>query len=59
MDPIIPIDRIKQEARQAAGQFADVNAACPYPFTTEAGRIFREEFNAMRASLGVAPGLKS
>lgn len=35
---------VQREAQAAAGHFTDVNAACPYPFTTEAGRIFRDEF---------------
>jgi hypothetical protein len=52
------IDRIKREAREAAARYADINAACPYPFASEEGRVFREEFNANRATLGVATELE-
>lgn len=58
MDPIVPIDKIKQEARAAAARYEDVNDACPYPFGTEAGRIFRDEFATMRAAMGMTQGLK-
>lgn len=59
-DPhIVARDRVVQEAREAARQFVDVNDACPYPFDSEHGRIFRREFITMRAALGVAPELKS
>jgi len=58
MEPIIPIEQIKREAAEAAKRFSDVNAACPYPFTTEAGRLFRKEFTARRAALGAAPELE-
>jgi hypothetical protein len=51
------IDRIKREAREAAARYTDINAACPYPFASEEGRVFRDEFNAHRAALGVAPEL--
>lgn len=39
---------IGDEARRAAAQYTDVNAACPYPFDTAAGRIFREAFHFHR-----------
>lgn len=58
MEPIIPIEQVRHQARLAASQYSDVNEACPYPFDTEAGRVFREEFNTMRAALGAAPELK-
>jgi hypothetical protein len=44
MDPIIPISRIEREANAAALQYGDVNAACPYPFDTDAGRLFKQFF---------------
>lgn len=54
---IISIDKVRREAREAAQHYSDVNDACPYPFCTEAGRVFRSEFNTHRAALGVAPEL--
>jgi hypothetical protein len=56
--PVISIDQIRSEAAAAAQQYSDVNAACPYPFDTEAGRLFRQEFVAMRAALGAASELE-
>jgi hypothetical protein len=50
MEPILPVERVKREAREAAAQFADVNDACPYPFHSDAGRLFREEFARARTS---------
>lgn len=44
MDPIISISRIEREANQAATLYTDINAACPYPFDTNAGRLFKEFF---------------
>ena len=49
METILSIARIRQEAHDAAKHFDDVNAACPYPFGSEAGRVFREQFLATRA----------
>lgn len=50
-EPIISIERVQREAQAAAQRFSDVNAACPYPFTTEAGRVFKQAFVAARALL--------
>ena len=44
MDPIISISRLEREANQAATRYTDINAACPYPFDTNAGRLFKEFF---------------
>jgi len=41
---VIPIDRIRKEAIESAQRFANVNDACPYPFNSDAGRIFKQEF---------------
>lgn len=57
-DNIVPSAQIEREAEEAARHYADVNDACPYPFDTEAGRLFRQTFHAMRAALGCAPDLK-
>ena len=42
---------VAREAREAALHYVDVNAACPHPFDSLAGRIFREEFLAERKRL--------
>lgn len=47
-EPIVSLDRIKCEAVLAASKVADVNHACPYPFTTEAGRVFKAYFMEAR-----------
>lgn len=57
-DQVIPRARIEDEARAAARRYADVNDACPYPFDSEAGKLFRSTFLAIRASLALAPELK-
>lgn len=44
MEPIIPIARIEREAIAAAQQHACINAACPYPFGSAAGRLFKQLF---------------
>ena len=41
---VIPIERIRREAKESAQRFANVNDACPYPFESEAGRLFKEAF---------------
>ena len=41
---IISTERIKREAKESAQRFANVNDACPYPFQSQAGRIFKETF---------------
>ena len=43
-EPIISIERIQEQAFKAARQYTNVNDACPYPFGTEAGRVFKEHF---------------
>lgn len=47
---ITTIEQIRREAREAALHYSDINAACRYPFGTEAGQIFAQEFKAARAS---------
>lgn len=49
MEQVIPIDRIEREARAAAQQYSDVNAACPYPFGSDAGHAFAQYFKLARA----------
>lgn len=50
-EPIVSIDAIKTQAREAAAKYTDVNDACPYPFGTAAGRVFKEEFLWVRSVL--------
>jgi hypothetical protein len=52
---IIPISRIEREAQQAAEQYDCVNAACPYPFGTHAGRLFKEFFLLARENMKQNP----
>lgn len=43
-------DRVAAEARKSALVYDYVNDACPYPFTSEAGEVFKEHFmNTRRA----------
>jgi hypothetical protein len=41
---------IEQEAREAARHYSDVNEACPYPFHSTEGQVFRAAFAAAQAS---------
>ncbi len=40
---------IERQARAAAKTYDNVNDACPYPFATEAGQLFKAEFARARA----------
>lgn len=51
---MIDKDRILQQARKAAGLYSSLNDACPYPFGSEHGRIFKEAFLAARAAKDIA-----
>lgn len=51
MHEIIPVDRIEREAQQAAKQYDCINAACPYPFGTDAGHMFKAFFNQARENM--------
>lgn len=48
------LKRIQQEARTAAQQSDDINAACPYPFGSWEGEIFKQEFNTARGQIDLA-----
>jgi hypothetical protein len=48
---VISIERIQQEAREAAQRYTHMNDACPYPFDTMAAALFRQEFTAQRLRL--------
>lgn len=45
------IERVQLEARGAARCYSDVNDACPYPFASRLGRIYRHAFMAERELL--------
>ncbi len=51
MQTIVSIQQIKRDAIKAAHAYIDVNDACPWPFGTEAGRLFRTTFLAERNRL--------
>ena len=55
---IIPLDRIRREAIEAAARFSTVNEACPYPFGTDAAHAFCSEFrlakNAVQPQRGTS-----
>lgn len=51
---MIDKERIQQQARRAASLYHTLNDACPYPFGSEAGRVFKEEFLAERAAKDIA-----
>ena len=50
-EPIISIERIKQQAREAAEEYDCVNDACPYSFYTQAGRVFKAAFQKERMAI--------
>lgn len=58
-EPIVSLDQIKQQAAQAAEKFTDVNDACPYPFYTDAGRTFKQEFTRVRMQMFAARHAKT
>jgi hypothetical protein len=53
-EPIVSIDYILAEAQKAAQVYSDVNAACPYPFYTGAGKAFKKEFTRVRLAMFMA-----
>lgn len=48
---IISRSRIEREAIAAAKTYSDINAACPYPFRSEAGKAFKDEFIKARMAI--------
>lgn len=47
-------EHIQQQARIAASLYSTLNDACPYPFGSEAGRVFKQGFLAERAAKDLA-----
>ncbi|MDP3651073.1 MAG: hypothetical protein Q8R67_05250 [Rhodoferax sp.] len=50
-EPIVSIAKIKAEALASARLYTDINAACPYPFGTQAANVFKVEFLWARESV--------
>jgi hypothetical protein len=50
-EPVVSIERIKAQAIAAARIYTTVNDACPYPFGTQAGKVFKEEFMWARTAV--------
>ena len=57
-EPVISLERIEREARAAEATYQDINDACPYPFYSEAGRVFKKAFVAARVARNM-PALKA
>lgn len=53
---IVSKDRIEREAREAAHKGESLNHACPYPFTSEAGRYFTRVYDAAQVAAAQARG---
>ena len=56
---ITSVESIQAEAKRAAQRYADVNAACPYPFGTAAGQLFTRYFMEARAAMEQAEAGKA
>lgn len=50
----LDIEAIKKEAQEAAFFHDNINAACPYPFATMAGAVFKEAFLAAQTAMDAA-----
>ena len=48
------LEAIKKEAQEAAFFHDNINAACPYPFGTMAGVMFKQSFYAAKAAMAEA-----
>jgi hypothetical protein len=57
-ESVIPIERIRREARAAAQEHANINDACPYPFGSDAAHAFQQAFAEARAALDGGPELE-
>lgn len=56
--PLIPVSRVQtlhKEAIAAARKYPDLRSACPYPFHTLDGRLFKLFYTSARDLLGLAP----
>ena len=50
----LDLEAIKKEAQEAAFFHDNINAACPYPFATIAGVMFKQSFYAAKAAMAEA-----
>lgn len=42
-------ERVEREAVEAAALYPDIQSACPYPYHTAEGRLFRKRFAEAKA----------
>ena len=49
--PIVSLDKIEREAKEAAEAGHSLNFACRYPFDERSGQHFKRVFNEHRAAL--------
>ncbi|MET3476988.1 hypothetical protein [Variovorax atrisoli] len=49
--PIVSLDKIEREAKEAAEAGHSLNFACSYPFDERSGQHFKKVFNDHRAAL--------
>lgn len=49
--PIVSLDKIEREAKEAAEAGHSLNFACRYPFDEGSGQHFKRVFNEHRAAL--------
>jgi len=52
--PVVSIAHIQREAATAAQTYTCINAACPYPFHSDAAHVFKEAFFAERKVIEAA-----
>ena len=57
--PELELETIKKEAQEAAFFHDNINAACPYPFDTIAGVMFKQSFYAAKAAMADAAQKKA
>lgn len=54
-EAIVPIDKITNEAKAAATSGQALNDACPYPFDSAAGKLFKHTYiETLHANLQAA-----
>lgn len=50
----LDLEAIKKEAQEAAFFHDNILSACPYPFATMAGAVFKEAFHAAQQAMAAA-----
>lgn len=53
-ESIVSRELVERQARSAAKTYDNVNDACPYPFASVAGQLFKAEFIRARAELAAS-----